>query len=82
MIKKSKQRIIDDGREAQRFLSDPDFQRFLDEMIEACLFDFRTTKPDQIEERDQAYYKIQGVEYVRWALRAMVENAAIEKKGK
>ena len=80
MIKKSKQRIIDDGREAQRLLADPDFQRFMDEMIEACLSEFRASQPDQKDQREQAYNKIQGVEYVRWALRAMVENATIEKR--
>jgi len=79
---KSRQQIIDDGREAKRLLDDTDLQRFLDEVRADCHREFEMTGFGDKDGREAAYMKLRGVETVRQALRALVDNASIEKKGK
>lgn len=79
---KSRQQIIDDGREAKRLLDDTDLQRFLDEVRADCHREFEMTSFGDKDGREAAYMKLRGVETVRQALRALVDNASIEKKGK
>jgi len=79
---KSRQKIIDDGREAKRLLDDTDLQRFLDEIRADCYQEFEMTDFGDKDGREAAFMKWRGVETVRQALRALVDNAAIEKKGK
>ena len=79
---KTKQQIIDDGREAARLLKDTDLRRFLDEIEQDCWLEFRATETNDSDSREAIYMKLRGVESVRQALRAMVDNGAIEIKRK
>lgn len=79
---KSKQQIIDDGNSADRLLRDTDLARFLDEIEQECWVDFKSTATSDSDGREAVYMKLQGVDAVRRSLRAMVDNAAIEKKQK
>jgi hypothetical protein len=79
---KSKQQIIDDGHAADRLLRDTDLSRFLDEIKQDCWVEFEATAMGDGEVREGIYMKLRGVETVRQALRAMVDNASIEKKVK
>tara|TARA_R100001440_G_scaffold44027_1_gene63813 strand:- start:248 stop:490 length:243 start_codon:yes stop_codon:yes gene_type:complete len=79
---KTKQQIIDDGREADRLLKDTDLRRFLDEIEQDCWLEFRATETNDSDSREAIYMKLRGVESVRQALRAMVDNGAIEIKRK
>ena len=79
---KTKQQIIDDGREADRLLKDTDLRRFLDEIEQDCWLEFRATETNDSDSREAIYMKLRGVESVRQALRAIVDNGAIEIKRK
>jgi len=79
---KSKQQIIDDGQEAARLLRDTDFIRFMDEIEQDCWEEFKTTSVSDSEAREGIYMKLRGVQGVSQKLRAMSDNAAIEKKSK
>ena len=79
---KTKQQIIDDGREADRLLKDTDLRRFLNEIEQDCWLGFRATETNDSDGREAIYMKLRGVESVRQALRAMVDNGAIEIKRK
>ena len=79
---KTKQQIIDDGREADRLLKDTDLRRFLNEIEQDCWLEFRATETNDSAGREAIYMKLRGVESVRQALRAMVDNGAIEIKRK
>jgi len=79
---KSKQKIIDDGQHADRFLKAPDFMRFMREIEESCWSDFKETEPSDKDGREAIYSKMRGVDAVITHLRVMVENGAIEKKHK
>ena len=79
---KSKQQIIDDGQEAKGLLDDTDLSRFLDEIKGDCWVQFEATALDDREGREAIYMTLRGVETVRQSLRAMVDNATIEKREK
>lgn len=79
---KSKQQIIDDGRQAERLLSDTDLVRFLDEIEQDCWEEFKATSTSDSDGREAVYMKLRGVDLVRSRLRAMADNAAIEMKTK
>lgn len=79
---KSKQQIIDDGVAAKRLLDDTDLTRFLGEIEKDCWEEFKATNTSDSDSREAVYMKLRGVELVKQALRAMVDNAAIEKRGK
>ena len=79
---KSKQKTIDDGLEAARLLRDTDFIRFMDEIEQDCWEEFKTTSTGDGEVREGIYMKLRGVQAVRQKLRAMEDNATIEKNGK
>tara|TARA_R100001460_G_scaffold42525_1_gene78646 strand:+ start:248 stop:493 length:246 start_codon:yes stop_codon:yes gene_type:complete len=79
---KSKQQIIDDGRYAERLLDDVDFNRMLDEIKGDCHLQFELTDIGDKDGREAVYMKLRGVEAVRQALRAMIDNASIEIKSK
>ena len=79
---KTRQQIIDDGREADRLLKDTDLKRFLDEIEQDCWLEFKATETNDSSSREAIYMKLRGVESVRQALRAMVDNGAIEIKRK
>lgn len=79
---KSKQQIIDDGVAAKRLLDDTDLVRFLGEIEQHCWEEFKATNTSDSDSREAVYMKLRGVELVKQALRAMVDNAAIEKRGK
>ena len=79
---KTKQQIIDDGREADRLLKDTDLKRFLGENEQDCWFEFKSTETNDGDSREAIYMKLRGVELVRQSLRAMVDNGAIELKRK
>jgi|TARA_R110002124_G_scaffold79399_2_gene211220 hypothetical protein len=79
---KSKQQIIDDGNEASRLLRDTDFIRFMGEIEQDCWEEFKTTLASDSEAREGIYMKLRGVQAVGQKLRAMQDNAAIEKKSK
>ena len=79
---KTKQQIIDDGREAERLLSDTDLKRFLQEIEQDSWFEFKLTETSDSDSREAIYMKLRGVEMVRQSLRAMVDNGAIEIKTK
>ena len=79
---KSKQKTIDDGLEAARLLRDTDFIRFMDEIEQDCWEEFKTTSTGDSEVREGIYMKLRGVQAVRQKLRAMEDNATIEKNGK
>jgi hypothetical protein len=79
---KSKQQIIDDGQEAKRLLDDTDLSRFMDEIKQDCWVQFEATALDDREGREAIYMTLRGVETVRQSLRAMVDNATIEKREK
>lgn len=79
---KSKQQIIDDGQEAARLLRDTDFSRFMDEIEQDCWAEFKTTAPSDSDAREGIYMKLRGVQAVRQKLRAMEDNATIEKNTK
>ena len=79
---KSKQQIIDDGVAAKRLLDDTDLTRFLGEIEQDCWEVFQATNTSDSDSREAVYMKLRGVELVKQALRAMVDNAAIEKRGK
>ena len=79
---KSKQQIIDDGHEAARLLRDTDFIRFMDEIEQDCWEEFKATDASDNRAREGIYRKLRGVQAVRQKLRAMEDNATIEKKGK
>ena len=79
---KTRQQIIDDGREADRLLKDTDLRRFLDEIEQDCWLEFRATETNDSDSREAIYMKLRGVESVRQSLRAMVHNGAIEIKRK
>ena len=79
---KSKQQTIDDGLEAARLLRDTDFVRFMDEIEQDCWQEFKTTSASDSDAREGIYMKLRGVEAVRQKLRAMEDNATIEKNVK
>jgi hypothetical protein len=79
---KSRQQVIDDGRNAARIMQDTDFVRFMDEIEQDCWDEFKTTSPSDSEAREGIYMKLRGVQAVRQKLRAMEDNATIEKKTK
>ncbi|MAO20554.1 MAG: hypothetical protein CMJ25_07365 [Phycisphaerae bacterium] len=79
---KTKQQIIDDGREAERLLKDTDLKRFLAEIEQDCWLEFKITGTNDSDSREAIYMKLRGVELVRQSLRAMVDNGAIEIKSK
>jgi len=79
---KTKQQIIDDGREAERLLKDTDLKRFLTEIEQDCWLEFKITGANDSDSREAIYMKLRGVEMVRQSLRAMVDNGAIEIKSK
>lgn len=79
---KSKQQMIDDGLEAARLLRDTDFVRFMDEIEQDCWQEFKTTSSGDRDAREGIYMKLRGVEAVRQKLRAMEDNATIEKNVK
>ena len=79
---KSKQQIIDDGVAAKRLLDDTDLTRFLGEIEQDCWEEFKATNTSDSSAREAVYMKLRGVELVQQALRAMADNAAIEKRGK
>ncbi len=79
---KSKQQVIDDGQAAARIMRDTDFIRFMDEIEQDCWDEFKTTGSSDSEAREGIYMKLRGVQAVRQKLRAMEDNAAIEKKTK
>ena len=79
---KSRQQVIDDGRNAARIMQDTDFVRFMDEIEQDCWDEFKTTTPSDSEAREGIYMKLRGVQAVRQKLRAMEDNATIEKKSK
>lgn len=79
---KSKQQTIDDGLEAARLLRDTDFMRFMDEIEQDCWQEFKTTSASDSDAREGIYMKLRGVEAVRQKLRAMEDNATIEKNVK
>lgn len=79
---KTRQQIIDDGREADRLLKDTDLRRFLDEIEQDCWLEFKATETNDSSSREAIYMKLRGVEMVRQSLRAMVDNGAIEIKRK
>ena len=79
---KTKQQIIDDGHEAARLMRDTDFIRFMDEIEQDCWEEFKATNTSDSSAREAVYMKLRGVELVQQALRAMADNAAIEKRGK
>jgi hypothetical protein len=79
---KTKQQIIDDGREAERLLKDTDLKRFLNEIEQDCWLEFKITGTNDSDSREAIYMKLRGVEMVRQSLRAMVDNGAIEIKSK
>jgi len=79
---KSRQQVIDDGRNAARIMQDTDFVRFMDEIEQDCWDEFKTTAPSDSEAREGIYMKLRGVQAVRQKLRAMEDNATIEKKTK
>ena len=79
---KNKQQVIDDGRYAERLMGDVDFNRMLDEIKGDCHLQFELTDIGDEDGREAIYMKLRGVEDVRQALRAMVDNASIEIKSK
>ena len=79
---KTKQQIIDDGQEAGRLLRDTDLIRFLDETEQDCWEEFKSTSTGDRDAREDIYMKLRGVQAFRQKLRAMEDNATIEKKGK
>ena len=79
---KTRQQIIDDGREADRLLKDTDLRRFLDEIEQDCWLEFKATETNDSSSREAIYMILRGVESVRQSLRAMVDNGAIEIKRK
>ena len=79
---KTKQDIIDDGAKAKRFLEDTDFTRFMREIEQDCWAEFKATATGDNEGREAIYMKLRGVELVQRTLRAMVDNATIEKRMK
>ena len=79
---KSKQQIIDDGQEAARLLRDTDLIRFLDETEPDCWEEFKATNTGDKDAREDIYMKLRGVQAFRQKLRAMEDNATIEKKQK
>tara|TARA_R110000868_G_scaffold318570_2_gene579305 strand:- start:408 stop:650 length:243 start_codon:yes stop_codon:yes gene_type:complete len=79
---KTKQQIIDDGRQADRLMKDTDLNRFMDEIEQDCWREFRGTAASNRDGREAIYMKLRGVEMVRQTLRAMVDNGSIENKSK
>ena len=79
---KSKQQIIDDGQEAGRLLRDTDLTRFLDEAEQDCWEEFKATEASDKDAREDVYMKLRGLQAFRQKLRAMEDNATIEKKQK
>lgn len=79
---KTKQQVIDDGEAAKRLLEDTDLKRFLAEIEQDCWEEFKATNTSDSSAREAVYMKLRGVELVQQALRAMADNAAIEKRGK
>lgn len=79
---KTKQQIIDDGKQAQRLLADTDLVRFLDEIEQDCWGEFKATGTSDTDGREAVYMKLRGIEMIKARLRAMVDNAAIEMKNK
>lgn len=79
---KTKQQIIDDGKQAQRLLADTDLVRFLDEIEQDCWGEFKATRTGDTDGREAVYMKLRGIEMIKARLRAMVDNAAIEMKSK
>ncbi len=79
---KTKQQIIDDGQEAARLLRDTDFNRFMDEIEQDCWEEFKSTNTGDRDVREDVFMKLRGVQAVRQKLRAMEDNATIEKKTK
>jgi len=79
---KSRQQVIDDGREAKRLLEDTDLQKFMDEFERDCWEQFTKSAPDDQGGREGLYMKLQGLEAFRQKLRAMEDNATIEKNKK
>ncbi len=79
---KTKQQIIDDGQEAARLLRDTDFNRFMDEIEQDCWEEFKSTNTGDRDVREDVFMKLRGVQAVRQKLRAMEDNATIEKSGK
>ena len=63
-------------------MQDTDFVRFMDEIEQDCWDEFKTTTPSDSEAREGIYMKLRGVQAVRQKLRAMEDNATIEKKSK
>ena len=79
---KTKQQIIDDGNAADRLLKDTDLVRFFAEIEKDCWGEFKATGTGDTEGREAIYMKLRGVDLVQRSLRAMVDNATIEKKQK
>ncbi len=79
---KTKQQIIDDGNAADRLLKDTDLVRFFAEIEQDCWGEFKATGTGDTEGREAIYMKLRGVDLVQRSLRAMVDNATIEKKQK
>ena len=82
MIAKSKQKIIEDGHHAKRLMDDDKLQEFLDEIKASCHVEIEVTGFNDTQAREASYMKLKGVDHVRQALQAMIDNASIEKNGK
>ena len=52
---KTRQQIIDDGREADRLLKDTDLRRFLDEIEQDCWLEFKATETNDSSSREAIY---------------------------
>jgi len=61
-------------------MRDTDFIRFMDEIEQDCWEEFKATEASDNGVREGIYMKLRGVQAVRQKLRAMEDNATIEKK--
>jgi hypothetical protein len=77
---KTKQQIIDDGQEAARLLRDTDLKRFWMRSSRIAGRSSRRLSTSDRDAREDIYMKLRGVQAVRQKLRAMEDNATIEKK--
>ena len=79
---KTKQQVIDDGKQAQRLLDDTDLKRFLAEIEQDCWREFKATCVSDEDNREAVDMERHGVDLVQQSLRAMADNATIEMKYK
>jgi len=71
---------IADGRSADALLNDPVLQKALDSLKNEQIRNFRSTRPDESEKREQSYYLLKAIESLEAKLNNIKSNGEFEQE--